>query len=289
MVAGGEETRRELVAAGLGRVAEPLASAVEGGVRMRAEAAEDAHILVGSSKMGGRPDMSPDAAWPRWNRGPLSFICQLNLDDVQAFACCQALPRTGRLLFFYDSVQQRWGFDPNDRESFSVIYTRSPEASLRRRNWPDDLVQEARFDPCSLTLCEVLTLPPWESILVEQLQLTEEEADRYAAVVEALESEEGEEGRHQLLGHPSPIQQEMQLECQLAANGIYVGDQLGYADPRRKRLEPGALEWRLLLQLDSEQQARMTWGDLGRLYFWIREADLRGQQFHEAWVILQSG
>lgn len=36
---------------------------------------------------------------------------------------------------------------------------------------------------------------------------------------------------------------------------------------------------RLLLQVDSEERAGMMWGDAGRIYFWIREADLRARNF----------
>ena len=29
------------------------------------------------------------------------------------------------------------------------------------------------------------------------------------------------------------------------------------------------------------------WGDLGRLYYWIREQDLRRQAFDASWLVLQ--
>lgn len=46
-------------------------------------------------------------------------------------------------------------------------------------------------------------------------------------------------------------------------------------------------EWRLLLQLDSDDASDMMWGDSGILYFWIREADARAGDFSNVWVILQ--
>ena len=33
----------------------------------------------------------------------------------------------------------------------------------------------------------------------------------------------------------------------------------------------------------------MMWGDMGCLYFWIRESDLAAQRFDDAWMILQCG
>jgi len=44
----------------------------------------------------------------------------------------------------------------------------------------------------------------------------------------------------------------MELECQLASNGINVGGPEGYKDPRRAELEAGVKDWKLLLQLDTD-------------------------------------
>lgn len=89
-------------------------------------------------------------------------------------------------------------------------------------------------------------------------------------------------------GYPVPVQGDlMELECQLASNGIYVGDAKGYEDPRSAALRDGAADWRLLLQLDSDDDAGMMWGDVGRLYFWIREQDARAGDFSKVWMVLQ--
>lgn len=80
----------------------------------------------------------------------------------------------------------------------------------------------------------------------------------------------------------------MQLECQLASNGLFVGNSSGYDDPRRPALEPGAKDWLLLLQIDSDEENLSTmWGDAGRVYFWIRQQDLQKRDFSNVWLILQ--
>ncbi|MCR8632194.1 YwqG family protein [Paenibacillus radicis (ex Xue et al. 2023)] len=38
-----------------------------------------------------------------------------------------------------------------------------------------------------------------------------------------------------------------------------------------EELEKGVSDWKLLLQIDSEEEIGMMWGDAGRIYFWIRE------------------
>ena len=91
---------------------------------------------------------------------------------------------------------------------------------------------------------------------------------------------------HQMGGYPHPVQgDDMELECHLASNGIYVGSSEGYASDAAKQLESGRADWRLLLQIDSDDA--VIWGDVGKLYFWIREQDARAGDFSAAWLVLQ--
>jgi uncharacterized protein YwqG len=91
--------------------------------------------------------------------------------------------------------------------------------------------------------------------------------------------------RHQVLGMPAPYQTvEMELECQLASNGIFCGDEVPES-PRVTELSAGAADWRLLLQLQSDEAIGLTMG--GRMYFWIRREDLRDRNFDRVWLICQ--
>lgn len=93
---------------------------------------------------------------------------------------------------------------------------------------------------------------------------------------------------HQLLGHPRALQNLMEPECEHHHRKLYgdgngehaMGKASGDADRSR--------EWRLLLQLGSDEKAlKWMWGDCGSLYFWIREQDLRAKRFDRTWLILQ--
>jgi uncharacterized protein YwqG len=79
----------------------------------------------------------------------------------------------------------------------------------------------------------------------------------------------------------------MQLEVQLTSHGINTGGPEGYKDPRVEGLRAGATDWRLLLQIDSNDD--MMWGDAGMIYFWIPTASLRAGRFDDVWAILQCG
>jgi uncharacterized protein YwqG len=54
-----------------------------------------------------------------------------------------------------------------------------------------------------------------------------------------------------------------------------------------KELEPGAADWKLILQLDSDESVGMKWGGSGLLTFWIRQQALVNRDFRNVWVLTQ--
>jgi uncharacterized protein YwqG len=220
-----------------------------------------------------------------WRGAPLAFIGQVALSGVAPLVP-GVLPSEGLLSFFYHPEQGAWGFDPGDRGS-ARVYWFPDVRELRPGSLPEALPEHGRFRPVALAARASVSLPPYQALDVQALRLSAEEDDTYFAFWEEWHARDGSGPQHQLLGHPSPVQDEMQLECQLVAGGINCGGPEGYHDPRRAELEPGAREWRLLAQFDSDDAAGMMWGDVGMLYFWIREPDLAARRFDQAWMILQ--
>ena len=276
--------RASLEAAGLGRRADVLCEVALPSIRLVAHGQIDA-IATGVSRLGGSPDLPSDVPWPSDGDGtPLSFIAQLDMRQMAAHDAEGTLPRSGLLSFFYAAASQRaWGFDPADRGAWAIIYT-ADGAAVRPREVPGAVPAEGRFVAVGLSADLEFTFVPWESFAIESLAVTREEIRIYADVLPS-----GDPVIHRLMGHPDPVQGDMQLECHLAANGVYCGDASSSRDPRAARLRPGAADWRLLLQVDSQDEAGMMWGDVGRLYYWIRQEDLAAGQWDRAWLILQCG
>jgi uncharacterized protein YwqG len=80
----------------------------------------------------------------------------------------------------------------------------------------------------------------------------------------------------------------MELECQLASNGIYCGGASCNQVEEAKALAAGASNWRLLLQIDTDEDGPgWMWGDVGRIYFWVKQQDVRSLRFDDAWLVLQ--
>ncbi len=242
------------------------------------------------SKLGGRPDLPPNFAWPTNKGRPLDFLLQINLAEAHEYESTRLLPASGLLTFLYDLNDQPWGYDPADLDGFRVIYT--PDVSeLRSHDIPDD---QFALSECAIRFYAMQTLPHFGSragdSLMATAQFSDEELNSYfelSAQIEDLYSIRENAGNHHLLGHSSNIQGDMQLEAQLVTNGLYCGDPTGYEDPRRRTLEPGADDWVLLLQLDSDDGVDIMWGDCGMLYYWIRKDDLVNQRFENAWMTLQ--
>jgi len=88
-------------------------------------------------------------------------------------------------------------------------------------------------------------------------------------------------------GYAHEIQGNVSLEAQYVSHGFYCGDSSGYDKGRKAGLEPGADDWRLLLQVDSEERTGMDWGDGGRIYFMIHKDAIRQREFEKVWLILQ--
>jgi uncharacterized protein YwqG len=276
----GAAWERLLTEAGLGRHVPGLRPAVRSAVRL--ETARADAVPPGQSRIGGAPDLPADFEWPSFGGKPLLFLAQLDLAEVRRTHASPLLPEGGTLWFFY-SDDQPWGFDPKDAGGHRVVY-RPPGTPLTPSAPAAGPPSATPFPACRLTFVAYDDLPELDTHPLPGAAELEQEA--YIEAREYLASGGGSSS-HKLLGHANVVQHTMELECELVANGLYCGDASGYADPRAKALEASSREWRLLLQLDSDDTADMMWGDLGRVYFWIREADLRDGRFEKTWLVLQ--
>ena len=243
--------------------------------RIRTSPSSDKELPIAASKLGGLPDLPAGTPWPDDGKAPLSFVAQINLSDVPTPSI---LPRNGVLSFFYDTEQRSWGFDPKDRNSFRVFYFSAP-VTLERVNSSNDT-----FSTRAFSFLPFLSIPDPSAKVIQALLPDLKNDEVYSEFFEDFWRDGPD---HQLLGWPAIVQNEMELECQLVTHGLYCGDLSGYKDPRRKELEQNAQDWILLFQVDSDDDAKMMWGDVGRLYFWIRRHDLEQRDFARAWCILQ--
>ena len=229
------------------------------------------------SYLGGDPYLPPGVTWPSRDGKALTFLASLDLEEIWATGVIPWLPRQGKLLFFYDVENQPWGFDPKDRGGWSVIHVDriGTDVAAEIPTLPQVFVDLEKFE----------SLPDWQRFDSLGIALEDGDVDAYVdGYLEWL----GESAIHQAGGYPRPVQgDDMELEAQLASNGVYCGDESGYQSEEGERLAPGAKDWRLLLQFSSDDDLDVMWGDVGDLYFWVKEQDARRGNFSDVWLVLQ--
>jgi uncharacterized protein YwqG len=208
------------------------------------------------------------------NPMPLGFIAQIRLDDLGSAAAAIDLPNEGSLLFFYDIETSAAGFVPEARGSSRVIWVR--ENDLVPAAPPDAIA--AALSPCALAFELEYTLPGHLDALPAEAATREAYGDLWGRI-------QGKAPLHRLGGHPEEVQSGLFRTCQLAANGVACGSPEDGRTEQVRQLAPGAADWRLLLQVDTDDHGHgWMWGDSGTLYFCIREEDLRARRFDRIWA-----
>ena len=172
------------------------------------------------------------------------------------------------MLFFYELEHGSWGLDPKDVGSAIVIHETGPPSTAAE---PDDLPFEAKFPAHPVSFEPATSYPTEERMTIDWSRLNTASADALEAALADLAPAAP---THQIGGYPSPVQSDsMEAECHDLA--------------QRLGQPSDVTDWRLLLQLDTDDGAGMMWGDVGSLYFWVREQDARIGDFSRIWVILQ--
>ncbi|TWG24056.1 YwqG family protein [Actinoplanes teichomyceticus] len=247
------------------------------------------------TRLGGLPLLVAGTAWPCSPSGRAQcFLGQLNSDDVNARFGAARLPAGTVLSFFYDWVEQRWGFDPADAGHWRVLAT-PVDGAVAVSGTADSFTAHA------VTATVVRTVPDLGEPPVEPVRAVSGEATRHHLPrhhgwargwnpVDAFYRATGAAAGvpvHRVFGWPDVLQGPMELECQLAANGVRHGNPAGPERARVAELRPGAADWVLLWQIDTDDALEWRWADAGRLYYWIRRRDLAAGAFERCWVVLQ--
>ena len=81
-------------------VAAELQDSLRCSIRTHTALATDEDLALAVTKIGGQPDLPPDAPWPEWRGSPLNFLAQIWLADIVAYDPEGELPHEGMLSFF---------------------------------------------------------------------------------------------------------------------------------------------------------------------------------------------
>ena len=262
-------------------VAESWLRLLRPAVRLRH--ADSGEPVVG--QLGGVPTLPDAMAWPIWtDHGPLTFVGSFSCQTLVSMGLDIALPHDGALAFFYfdgqfDDAQSLVIFEePESLEGSRLLYIPA-DATTAPRQCPRGIEAYPRV---ALSAERVATYPNFEHpALIEAFRLPGENLHSFLdnpvnddAFMEALgELEIGPV--HQVGGYAHPIQGPVEYEVALAT----LGGKIARKDPT---FEQEARAWKLLVQIDSDEGAKMMWGDVGMLYWMMRPRDLVTRAFDAA-------
>lgn len=94
-------------------------------------------------------------------------------------------------------------------------------------------------------------------------------------------------GLHKIMGWPQLVQGSVFFEAEHTISGLDFSEYEQVNQENIKAVEAGAKDWRLLLQVDTDGNSEIMWGDLGTLYFLIRKDDLAAGRFENIWFSWQ--
>lgn len=222
---------------------------------------------------------------------PLSFLCQVNLEQVQRVCDLPNLPKSGLMQCYYEVTKDLWPLDPTDPGGFRVLYY-PPGTVLSPVDPPDELETEHCYDARAVTFSLFWSLPHWfaDACLVRE---EDDEAEYYSYIdlIYDLEFEDADEPDHagQIGGWSRLLQGDLLTECQLASNGIDPIERYAdHLDPRVKTLSRGAPDWHPMVMLESVSEMGWCWGDAGHLTFLARQDESQCGDTSGAWAAMQS-
>ncbi|WP_162605951.1 YwqG family protein [Jiangella aurantiaca] len=249
-------------------------------------AGEDDRVIA---QLGGLPTL-PINSWPVWDgHGPLSHVLSFDCAPVAELLPELGIPHEGRLTFFYfdgayddyRSIVGTW--DPSTSPGFHVLHLH-PENS---RAHITDAATPVRpgltpFAPVALAAVRTLTWPAHETPMAGALWMkhglvdvgSARPSEPVRALYDALwKLPGGGYDTHQIGGHPCPQQGPVEMEVEQLRRGL-GGEPFAWDDPE---VRSAASTWQLLLQVASDDDADMMWGDVGQLYYLASDVERPGE------------
>jgi hypothetical protein len=223
----------------------------------------------------------------RDNPKPIDFLALIRLADIAPHADLLGLPDRGALLFFYDVQRTPASFWPEARGGWQIVYVESDDGLTVVDEPP---ISQPDFHPSTLKF-------ELEYVLPQDIRDDDDDDDLCCHINEdytriyALLRGDADVITHQLGGPPEEIQHGLFSTCHFAANGVDTEpseEDLARQSERYWALRPGVKDWRLVLQIDTDEEGPgWMWGDCGRLYYCLHRDDVAARRFDRSWCVDQ--
>ena len=252
----------------------------------------DTYNEIGSSRIGGDPDLPANEEWPLNSDGtPMTFLAQLRISEMVPHDASALLPANGILYFFVGVDEPAYGIE------HKVIYLLEDKLQeAARYHSPEVTALEGEFTGYRVSARSTMEPPNYGYV---DYEIVEDDAHDYEQY-EELCFELNDENLNDLavmFGYPSTQHGDCEYE---AALHLLTGQQYNYSmesalekitdhfkgDADRAKQE--VQDTLLLLALDSDQDVGFCWWDAGELQFYIRKEDLLAGNFANTYCSLYS-
>ena len=241
------------------RLQQSLIELLRPAISLNVERCDDDLIPVGASKFGGAPDVAAGFEWPKWNEKPLGFLAQISLEEVAPFDVEGLLPASGLLSFFYGMQDgEDWPYSNEDEGGWRVYHF--PQTNLTRLPWPEELHDLISLRSAAINFEPLWSYTSWFDFAPDIL--SEFSPEEYDAIYQLEKSwKKAFPAKHQMLGHPNLIQDDPRYAVAINMNRGTTKD------------------WRLLLQVDTDDEINFDFCCCGRVWFVIHQDDLKNENF----------
>ena len=247
--------------------------------------------ITGKSKIGGRPYLPEDFIWPYYQGFPLSFLAQINLEEVNSFDKDKLLPNAGMLYFFYEPETEERGYNLQCKGCAKVFYY-EVFSSFSLIDFPQDMGADYKIPEFKVNLKSYKSLPSYENfyLLLKEQEFFKNHNISFKDFVPIYnELFIPNHNYTKLLGYPEVIQNSMEVQCAAVTMGFNIGNGVNPSKEYEEEIKKASKDWILLFQMDTIEtdDYELMFGDSGHIYFWIRKEDLANKNFENIWLILQ--
>lgn len=225
-------------------------------------------LPLGTSKIGGRAHLPADIRWPLANGKSMTFVAQINFEEISEFDRDGVFPKTGIVYFFIEADEENLPFEKLEKSK--VIFVENPQ-NLERKEYPADLTDLTTFQTFDLKFRADYVLPSLIDPLAKALNMTDADIRHYGLIGSHIctVTHRSATCEDWMLGYPRSLTSDVYE--QWARQG---GERTDYE---------------LLLQISFMDYASDLYffGDTGIAYWGIRRDDLKNKQFDKAALVCQ--
>ena len=236
---------------------------------------------VGSSKLGGQPDLPDNLNWPTVDNKPMVFFGQVNLSEIKDLDKENILPKNGILYFFTyfpnpDSEDEADYSFLTAKKQYKVLYSDGDNSQIKPRNFPDSLITTHRFPEMPIRFQLVYRIPVTnETWKYENAKLNEKDAELFDRFTEPSDNCD------MILGTPNPIQYGVDYDWAFSYLGM-----TDYKNPQVKS-KVDAIRPEFINLFSFQMIDRFDKIGIPNCYFGIRKQDLADKKFDNVVLVFQ--